>query len=308
MVPGCSTGWARENQNLPGFVVLCPGLPVNGAANWSNRFLPGIYQGATSICRIDYDPRNVLPYLQNHLLERSGAAPAARPHPTAERDARGAARPGRPLDARIASLEMAFRMQTAAQEAFDLGREPVRPRRRTARWRQGRFANDCLLARRLVERGVRVVQIYYGAGQPWDDARQQRRPASRHWPATVDQAIAALLKDLKQRGLLEDTLVLWGGEFGRTPASRGGTGRDHNHWGFSLWLAGGGVKGGMAYGATDEFGFAAAEKTHPRPRPARHHAPPDGHRPRDADLPLQRPRPRLTDVSGRVVRDLLTAY
>jgi len=154
-------------------------------------------------------------------------------------------------------------MQAAAPEAFDLAQESESTQTLYGINKGGKdFARNCLLARRLVERGVRVVQVYYGNFQPWDthgDNANQQANLSRE----VDPPIAALLKDLKLRGLLDETLVLWSGEFGRTPASQG-TGRDHNHWGFSAWLAGGGVKGGLAYGATDEFGFKAVEKrVHP---------------------------------------------
>ena len=159
------------------------------------------------------------------------------------------------LDARIKSMETAFRMQTAATEAFDLNREPKHVREL---YGSGHFANACLLARRMAERGVRITQVYYGNGQPWDthnNHHEQVRKLSRD----MDQATGALLTDLKQRGLLDDTLVIWGGEFGRTPTTENGNGRDHNHYGFTMWLAGGGAKGGMAYGATDEFGFRAVE-------------------------------------------------
>ena len=146
-------------------------------------------------------------------------------------------------------------MQFEAQEVFDLTKETKSTREM---YGSGAFADACLLSRRLVERGVRVVQLYTGGGQPWDDHDNIKAHADK--AKTVDQPIAALLKDLKRTGLLEDTLVLWGGEFGRTPTSEGAKGRDHNNHGFSVWLAGGGVKGGMAYGSTDEFGFAATEK------------------------------------------------
>jgi uncharacterized protein (DUF1501 family) len=145
-------------------------------------------------------------------------------------------------------------MQFEAQEVFDVSRETQTTR---DLYGNGPFANACLVSRRLLERGVRVVQVFTGAGQPWDDHGDIANHANN--ARTVDQSIAALLTDLKQRGLLEDTLVLWGGEFGRTPTSEGSRGRDHNNHGFSVWLAGGGVRGGMAYGASDEFGFAAAE-------------------------------------------------
>ena len=166
------------------------------------------------------------------------------------------------------------------------------------------IANNCLLARRLVERGVRAVQIYYGASQPWD-THDNNDGQHRNLARGSDQAIAGLLQDLKQRGLLDETIVLWGGEFGRTPASQGGTGRDHNHWGFSLWLAGGGFKGGMAYGATDEFGFRAEQNrmhVHDLHATILHQMGLDHER---LTYRYSGRDHRLTDVSGRVIRDLL---
>lgn len=294
-------GLGTENQNLPGYIVLAPGLPVNGAANWSNRFLPGIYQGCHINLPVNFDPRTVLPFLQNqHLstdsqrrqldfLQRLNAMQT-------ERRGQDAL-----LDARIASLEMAFRMQTAAQEAFDVNQESTRTREMYGRTV---FANNCLLARRLVERGVRAVQIYSGAGQPWD-THGNNDSGHRGLALGSDQAIAGLLQDLKQRGLLDETIVLWGGEFGRTPASQGNNGRDHNHWGFSVWVAGGGFKGGMAYGATDEFGYRAEEKrTHVH----------DLHATILHLMGLDHERltyrysgrdHRLTDVHGSVIREIL---
>jgi uncharacterized protein (DUF1501 family) len=168
------------------------------------------------------------------------------------------------LEARIQSFELAYRMQTEAADVFDVSREP-KPIRDM--YGPGTQARQILIARRLVERGVRFVQVWHGAGQPWDnhdDLEVRHRALARE----CDQAIGALLKDLKQRGLLEETLVIWGGEFGRTPAvelpKKGSNqgkinGRDHNHYGFTVWLAGGGVKGGCVHGATDEFGFRAVE-------------------------------------------------
>lgn len=294
-------GLGTENQNLPGYIVLSPGLPVNGAANWSNRFLPGIYQGCHINLPVTYDPRTVLPYLQNQHLS---ADSQRRQLDFMQRlNAMQTARRGQDtlLDARIASLEMAFRMQSAAQEAFDLNQESTRTREM---YGQSVFANNCLLARRLVERGVRAVQIYSGAGQPWD-THGNNDGQHRQLALGSDQAIAGLLHDLKRRGLLDETIVLWGGEFGRTPASQGGDGRDHNHWGFSVWLAGGGFRGGMAYGATDEFGFRAEEKrTHVH----------DLHATILHLMGLDHERltyrysgrdHRLTDVNGNVIREIL---
>jgi Protein of unknown function (DUF1501) len=254
-------GLGTENQNLPGYVVLGPGHPVNGAANWSNRFLPGIYQGTHLDLRSNFEPRSVIPHLANAQLSTASQRrqlDLIQQMNRLQLERRG---PEPLLEARIESFEMAFRMQAAAPEAFDIRGEPQSVRAMyglEGRLAGNVFAQNCLLARRLVERGVRVVQVYFGTFQPWDTHSDN---ASQHRAHTQvsDQPIAALLKDLKQRGLLDDTLVLWGGEFGRTPASQG-TGRDHNHWGFSVWLAGGGIKGGIAYGATDEFGYRAAER------------------------------------------------
>jgi hypothetical protein len=242
-----------DNQNLPGFIVLCPGKPVVGPQLWSNSFLPGIYQG-THINNQTVDPKAIIRDVRSRYL----SPPAQRAQldllqqmnqahlEQRERDEQ--------LEARIASLEIAFRMQSEAQEAFDISKESAAVR---SLYGDGEFANACLIARRLAERGVRVTQIYYGNGQPWDDHKDIGN--HRNHAQKSDRPIAALLRDLKSRGLLRDTLVIWGGEFGRTPTSQGATGRDHHSLGFSMWLAGGGVKGGTVYGATDEFGFQAVE-------------------------------------------------
>jgi hypothetical protein len=248
-------GLGTENQNLPGFVVLCPGFPVVGPALWSNSFLPGIYQG-THINNSNLDPRRVLQNLSNGNLGRAAQREQLdlmQNLNAMHLEQRGGS--DNALEGRIQSMEMAFRMQFEAQEVFDVSRETQATR---DLYGSGQFASACLVARRLVERGVRVVQVFTGSGQPWDD--HDNIANHRNNARTVDQATAALLKDLKHRGLLEDTLVLWGGEFGRTPTSEGARGRDHNNHGFTVWLAGGGVKGGMVYGASDEFGFAAAER------------------------------------------------
>ena len=247
-----SYGLGTENDDLPGYVVLCPGRPVRFAELWSSAFLPGEHQG-TYINHSDLDPRKMVPFLRNPSLD-----------PTAQRrqldllkglDAEHLAKrgPDRALDARIKSMETAFRMQFAATDAFDLEREPGWM---GEEYGKGHFAHACILARRLAERGVRFVQIYYGNGQPWD-THTNHDALVRDLAGDIDRPIAALLKDLKGRGMLDDTLVVWGGDFGRTPTSENGNGRDHNHYGFTMWLAGGGVRGGMAHGATDEFGFRA---------------------------------------------------
>ena len=165
------------------------------------------------------------------------------------------------LEARIQSFELAFRMQSEASDALDVSREPEYIRERYGDTVHGR---QTLIGRRLLERGVRFVQLWHGAGQPWDN-HEKIEAAHRKLSAEIDRPIAALLGDLKQRGMLEDTLVLWGGEFGRTPTvemsgSTSKLGRDHNHYGFTVWMAGGGIKGGTVYGSTDEFGFAAQQK------------------------------------------------
>ena len=294
-------GLGSENQNLPGCVVLCPGKPVVGPQLWSNSFLPGVFQG----CHINngnMDPTKVIPHLTNHYLDKPDQrslldlmAQLNRKHlAERERDSQ--------LEGRIASMEMAYRMQMEAQEAFNLERETKYTR---SQYGTGQFGNACLVARRLVERGVRMVQVFYGGGQPWDD-HGKIESGHRTKGLDSDRSIAALLRDLKARGLLDDTLILWGGEFGRTPVSEGGTGRDHNNHGFTVWLAGGGVKGGMAYGATDEFGFAAQQnKVHVHDLHAtilhlmglNHEKLTYRYSGRDF---------RLTDVHGRIIGDILS--
>lgn len=294
-------GLGSENQNLPGYVVLCPGKPTVGPQLWSNSFLPGIFQG-THIDNSRVDPKSVLRDINNPLLGQGTQRKQLDLLQSLNRkhlETRGGQ--DRELDARIASLEMAFRMQFEAQTAFDIQQESETVRKS---YGEGQFANACLISRRLVERGVRVVQIYYGGGQPWDDHGDIEN--HRQHAKNSDQAIAALLKDLKATGLFEDTLVLWGGEFGRTPSSEGSKGRDHNNLGFTVWLAGGGVKGGMTYGQTDEFGFAAVDQ--------RVHVH-DLHATMLHLLGLNHEKLtfrysgrdfRLTDVHGKVVHDILT--
>ena len=212
-------GLGTENQNLPGFMVLCPGKPVVGPQLWASSFLPGIYQG----CHIqNLDPKKVVEHINNTSLTQTGQRQQLdllNKLNGLHKDAR-AADPN--LEARIQSLEIAFRMQTESQEAFDLNKETKTTREA---YGKGYFADACLSARRLVERGVRMVQVFYGSGQPWDD-HGNIETGHRNKAKDTDRPIAALLKDLKARGLLDDTLVLWGGEFGRTPTSEGGTGRD----------------------------------------------------------------------------------
>ncbi|MBM3846273.1 MAG: DUF1501 domain-containing protein, partial [Verrucomicrobia bacterium] len=305
-----SYGLGSLNQNLPGFVAMCPGgYPIQESQNWQSGFLPGAYQGAyinTEHTRIEKliehirndfaslpDQRRQLDLLQrlNHRHQKKRTEDSQ-------------------MEARIQSFELAYRMQMDAADAFDVTREPEHIRKM---YGEGTQARQILIARRLVERGVRFVQVWHGAGQPWDnhdDIESGHRTLARQ----TDQAIGALLKDLKQRGMLEDTLVIWGGEFGRTPtvelpqpgANSGKiNGRDHNHHGFSMWLAGGGVKAGQVYGSTDEFGFAAADKpvhVHDLHATLLHLLGFDHERftYRHAGRDF-----RLTDVHGTVVKDLL---
>jgi hypothetical protein len=246
-------GLGTENRNLPGYVVLCPGKPVVGPQLWSNSFLPGVYQG-THINNKSIDPETIIRDVRNKHLARDAQREQLdllQQLNRAHLEERGR---DEPLEARIASLEIAFRMQFEAREAFDVTKESPATR---ALYGEGEFASACLLARRLTERGVRVVQVYYGNEQPWDDHQDITR--HRDHAKKSDRAIAALLKDLKARGMFEDTLVIWGGEFGRTPTSEGAKGRDHHAKGFTMWLAGGGVRGGHVHGATDELGYNAIE-------------------------------------------------
>jgi hypothetical protein len=295
-----SYGLGSENQNLPNFVVCCPGRPVRFSELWSSGFLPGEHQGMY-INHSNLDPAKMIPFLANsatgpadqkrqlelmrtlnkaHLAEREGDAL---------------------LDARIRAMETAYRMQMEASDAFDINKETERTRDLYGR---SPFSNGCLLARRLAERGVRFIQVYYGNGQPWD-THSKHNELTRKLGADIDRPVAALLEDLKNRGMLEDTLVLWGGEFGRTPTTENADGRDHNPWGFTMWMAGAGVRGGTAYGATDDFGFRAVQdKVHVHDLHATllhllgfdHEKLTYRHAGRDY---------RLTDVSGEVVRGIL---
>ena len=250
-------GLGSENQNLPGFIAMCPGgYPIVATQNWRSAFLPGAYQGTyidtqhTDVTKLIENIRNLAdtPAEQRRQLDLVRRL-NERHLEQRQRDAQ--------LEARIQSFELAFRMQTEASDAFDVSKEPQAIQ---DLYGPGTQARQLLITRRLLERGVRFIQVWSGAGQPWDNhdgLEAQHRKLAGQW----DQPIAAFLTDLKQRGLFDSTLVFWGGEFGRTPVAElpALSGRDHNHYGFSMWLAGGGVRGGHVHGATDEFGFQAVE-------------------------------------------------
>jgi hypothetical protein len=301
-------GLGTVNQNLPSYVVMLDGRggPIGGAPNWGAGFMPAGYQGTqfrtTGEAIIDLSPRGGMTRAQQRqqldLLSELGDMHREQlPHDSE-------------LSARIASYELAYRMQQHAPEAVDLSRETADTLQRYGldHPTTEKFGRRCLMARRLVERGVRFVQVYNGGGhfdENWDAHLGMKKNHELHC-AETDQPIAALLTDLKQRGLLDETLVIWGGEFGRTPTSEGtNKGRDHNPRGFTMWMAGGGIRGGQTYGATDEFGYAAVEK------PVHVH---DLHATVLHLMGLDHEQLtyyhagrewRLTDVHGQVVKDLI---
>lgn len=250
-------GLGTENQNMPGFISLRPGggLPPGGTQNWQSAFLPGVYQGtsintsANSVEEMIQNIRN--PYLS--LKEQRRQLDLV--HQLNELHSKNLQKDEK-LEARIEALEIAFKMQTAATDAFEYHKEPEAVRAMYGNTPQGR---QMLIARRLLERGVRFVQVWAGGWDHHQDLADRLRDRARE----IDQPLAAFMTDIKERGLLDSTLVVWGGEFGRKPTrdSNGNAdpGRDHNNKAFSTWMAGGGVKGGTIYGKTDEFGAAAVE-------------------------------------------------
>jgi hypothetical protein len=296
-------GLGSENQNLPGFIAMCPGgYPIVATQNWRAAFLPGAYQGTY----IDTQHTAVDKLIENIRNDAETPAAQRRQLDLVRRlnERHAATRPHDPaLEARIQSFELAYRMQGEAADAFDINREPESIR---ALYGPGTQARQLLITRRLLERGVRFIQVWSGASQPWDDHENitaHHRQLATEW----DQPIAAFLTDLKQCGLFDQVLVIWGGEFGRTPVAElpALSGRDHNHYGFSMWLAGGGTRGGSVHGATDELGFAAvADKVHVHDLHATilhllgfdHEKLTYRYAGRDF---------RLTDVHGRVVKELV---
>lgn len=241
-----SYGLGSENDNLPTFVAL-----GGGGSSTRAGFLPAQYQG-TPFNQAEPDPVNMIPDLQNKWADREGVRRQLDAQQALNREFSNTFGADEYLEGRIRSMESAYRMQFAALEAFDVRKEPTSIREE---YGNGNFATGCLLARRLVERGVRYVHVGSGG---WDDHKDIEKNYRKNCPG-MDQAAAALIRDLKRRGLLDETIVVWGGEFGRTPVSESGTGRDHNPYGYTMWVAGGGFRGGLAYGATDEFGFKAIQ-------------------------------------------------
>ena len=291
-----SYGLGSVADNLPAFVVMHTRPLKPGPGVWGNGFLPAVYQGT----RIGTGPV-AIPHLAPPAELRGGNQRAVLDYAQALNRTHAAARHDRELDARIASYELAFRMQSAAPEAVDFKSESAATR---ALYGNG-FGEQCLVARRLVERGVRCVQIYHGGdSDDWDTHGDNHNGQTRRL-REVDQGCAALLTDLRARGMLDDTLVVWGGEFGRTPTTEGKNGRDHSPYGYSMWLAGGGIRGGHVHGTTDELGFRAAEKpVHAHDLNAtllhqfglNHEKLTWRHEGRDL---------RLTDVFGNVVREII---
>lgn len=304
-----SYGLGSENENLPAFVSISPAMANGGPRNYGNAFLPAVYQG-TAIGRTGVPAKeaNI-----RHLLNSSRSPAEQRRQFDLVRDINAAQLSRAPgeseLEAVINSYELAWRMQNNAPEVLDLGQEPEHIRRLYGIDEEptDNFGRQCLMARRLAESGVRYIQVSYSdnSNNPaWD--QHSNMPKHKEHAERVDKPIAGLLTDLKQRGLLDDTIVWWGGEFGRTPyAEKNGTGRDHNPTGFTVWLAGGGIKPGLVYGATDELGhFAIEDKVHMH----------DLHATILHQLGLNHEkltythngRPfRLTDVHGHVVKDIL---
>ena len=307
-------GLGSENRNLPAYVVLCPQTPTTvGPPLWNNSFLPAVNQGTFISSKVenkneiigkDFDPKTLVSYMHNEKFSL--------PEQRREIDLlakldgmRGIKDPQ--LEAAIESMEVAYRMQTEAPEVFDIRKET---RATLEMYGAGSTARSCLMAVRLVQRGVRMVQVYYSAGDPWD--HHNNIQLHRKNAMDSDRPFAAVIKDLKSRGLLNDTIVVCGSEFGRTPVAEvgsggggSGAGRDHNPFAFTMWLAGGGIKGGTVYGKTDDFGFKVAEN------PVHVH---DLHATILHLLGIDHTRLtyrysgrdfRLTDVAGRVVTEIL---
>jgi hypothetical protein len=300
-------GLGTENQNLPGFITICPTLAHGGVNNWGAAFLPAHCQGTpignASISSEKALVRHIVSHDTDPALQRKQLDFIAK----LNRDHQALSGPEQALEGRINSFELAFRMQRTMPEAQDLSQESEATKSLYGMDQPvtANFGRQCLMARRFLERGVRFVQVTHSDGEvQWDQHGNLFKGHTKN-ALEVDRPIAGFLTDLKQRGLLEDTLVIWGGEFGRTPTAQGADGRDHNPYGFTMWLAGGGVRRGIAYGSTDDYGyFAQEDKVHIHDLHATilHLLGLDHekltHRYAGRDF-------RLTDVSGHVVKEIL---
>ena len=301
-----SYGLGTENRNLPAFVTICPTLAFGGINNWSSAFLPAEYSGTPlGDASIPSDRANVK-YISNAKLPRDIQRMQLSHLERLNRDHQSQTGANAALEARISAFELAFRMQTEMPKVEDLSGESLETQKLYGLDNPitANFGRMCLMARRFAEAGVRFIQVTHNDDKVQWDQHSDLKAGHEKNAREVDVPIAGLLYDLKSRGLLEDTLVWWGGEFGRTPTSEG-TGRDHNPEGFTMWLAGGGVKGGFRYGSTDDYGYFAAEnKVHIHDLHATllhllgldHERLTYRHSGRDF---------RLTDVEGRVVHDIL---
>jgi uncharacterized protein (DUF1501 family) len=296
-------GLGTENQNLPGYITICPNLSHGGVNNWSSAFLPAVYQGtpigntgiSSAQAKIPFITASAPQSLQRLELDLVQAM---------NRDHLEASGSDQALEGRIASFELAFRMQATAPEIQEIDAETPATLKLYGldQAHTSEFGRQCLMARRFIERGVRFVQVSHS--YKWDQHGGLKKDVAQN-ALEVDQPIAGLIQDLKARGLLEDTLVLWGGEFGRTSTSQGDDGRDHNPHGYTMWMAGAGVKPGMIHGKTDEYGYYSVEnKVHVHDLHATilhilgldHTKLTYRHAGRDF---------RLTDVHGEVVSDIL---
>ena len=252
-------GLGTENQDLPGFIAMSPRAQPRGKlANWGNSFLPGAYAG-TYVNIASMSKERIIHDLKNKWLPRATHRQQADLLTQLNQIDLERQQSDQQLEASIQAMEMAFRMQFAVPDVFDTSQES---KTTLEMYGDSEYAKGCLLARRLVERGVRTVQLSHsidGYDIAWDTGHGDIAGGHKRLADACDQGIAALIKDLKQRGLFDSTLVIWGGEFGRAPTSEGQKGRDHDHYGFTVWMAGGGVKPGFSYGATDEFGCTAVE-------------------------------------------------
>jgi hypothetical protein len=251
-------GLGTENEDLPGYITVCPNLSHGGVNNWSSAFLPAVYQGTPiGNTGIPSDEAKI-PFITNATMSRPLQRAELDLIQEMNRDCLEQAQEDQALEGRIASFELAFRMQATAPEVQEISGETAATRRLYGLDDEAtkNFGRQCLMARRFAERGVRFVQVSHS--YKWDQHSDLKKGVARN-ALEVDRPIAGLLRDLKARGLLDDTLVLWGGEFGRTPTSEGDDGRDHNPHGYTMWMAGGGVKPGLTYGKTDDYGYYSVE-------------------------------------------------